>query len=308
MVLLAAVVALAFVFRRTFCGNICPLGTLQEIFQKFRGRFMKTRLEIPERIDKYLRYLKYAVMVFFLAATFRLGYLVIRPYDPWGAYHHLLSEDLFVEFPVGFAILVISLAGSFLYDRFFCKYLCPMGAFLGIVGKTGFFRIKRKDDTCIHCNLCTKVCPVNIKVHEAKSVKSAECINCNECVNKCPVPDTLVIESPSGRKRVSPLTLTVATFAVFFGIIAVANATGNFKYFDNFGTAASLEKFNPDEIKGSSTYRILVIATGIPEEAFIEEFGITPEMIEGTIKDSGVQVSAVRDYIRELQSGGNPEN
>jgi hypothetical protein len=101
--------------------------------------------------------------------------------------------------------------------------------------------------------------------------------------------------------------LTVATFAVFFGIIAVANATGNFKYLIISGLRQASEKFNPDEIKGSSTYRVLVIATGIQEEAFIEEFGITPEMIEGTIKESGVQVSAVRDYIRELQAGAIQE-
>ncbi|MDX9801280.1 MAG: 4Fe-4S binding protein [Spirochaetia bacterium] len=302
IILLAAVILLAFVFRRTFCGNICPLGTLQELFQKLRGKFLKKRFVIPEKADKYLRYLKYLVMVFFLAATFRLGYLVIRPYDPWGAYHHLTSKDLFIEFPIGFAVLVAALIGSFLYDRFFCKYLCPMGAFLGIAGKAGFFRIKRVDATCIHCNLCTKACPVNIKVHELTEVLDAECISCNECVNKCPVENTLVITSVSGKKTIKPLTLTIITFAVFFSIIAIGNITGNFKYFDTLGKAESIEKFNPDNIKGSSTFRSVINATGIPESDFISEFGITPQMLDTGIKESGVEPSRVRDYIRELQA------
>lgn len=301
-ILLIATIVLAFVFRRTFCGNICPLGTLQEFFEKLRGKFFRKRFVIPEKADKYLRYLKYLILVLVLEETFRLGYLVIRPYDPWAAYHHIASADLFIEFPVGFAVLLIALAGSFLYDRFFCKYMCPMGAFLGIVGKAGYFRIKRIEATCINCELCTKVCPVNIKVHEVREVVDAECLNCNECVNKCPVENTLVIASPSGRKKVKAAWFTVITFLVFFGIIGLTTATGDFSWkMASLGTSENLEKFDTDSIRGKYTYSEIIAATGLPKEVFMERFGLTEDKLELQLKESGIEAEEVREFIKELQ-------
>ena len=104
MILLIIVTALALLFRRTFCGNICPLGTIQELFGKLRKLIFKKRFVIPVKADRYLRYLKYAVLVVVLAATWKLGTLVVRPYDPWPVYHHLFSEDLLTEFPFGIAV------------------------------------------------------------------------------------------------------------------------------------------------------------------------------------------------------------
>jgi len=301
-ILLFATIILAFLFRRTFCGNICPLGTLQELFEKLRGKFMKKRFVIPVKADKYLRYLKYLVLVFILALTFKLGDMFIRPYDPWAAYNHLSSEDLLVEFPIGLAILIITFAGSFLYDRFFCKYLCPMGAFLGIAGKIGIFRIKRVEETCIHCNLCTKVCPVNIQVHEADTVITAECINCNECVNKCPVENTLVIAAPGGRKKINASLFTVITLSVFFGIILMTTITGDFSWkMASLKISESLEKFNTDDIKGKNTFNEIITSTGLPRELFMDKFGITEEQLALPVKESGIETSLVRDFILELQ-------
>jgi polyferredoxin len=68
-----------------------------------------------------------------------LGQLAIRPYDPWAAWNHLIGPDLFAEFLAGFIVLAASLVGSLLFDRFFCKYLCPMGAFLAVIRRIGWF-------------------------------------------------------------------------------------------------------------------------------------------------------------------------
>ena len=302
LLLLIIVTVLALVFRRTFCGNICPLGTLQELFGKLRGFFIKKRLVIPVQIDRALRYLKYVVLVVVLGATWKLGVLVIRPYDPWPAYHHLYSEDLLEEFPIGLAVLAVTLIGSFLYDRFFCKYLCPMGAFLGIVGKIGFFRVRRNSETCINCKLCSKACPVNIDVAVADDVKTAECLNCNECVNVCPVENTLTI---SGKKkgRIGSLSFTTVTFIAILAVVGVSTVSGSFIWLmPSLGYEGSLADFDPDDIRGKYTFEEVSQATGIPAEVLKSKFELTDDEYVHPIKESGRETSLVRDFVRELQN------
>ena len=302
LILLIIVTVLALVFRRTFCGNICPLGTIQEIFGKLRSLFIKKRLLIPEKADKYLRYLKYLVLAVVLIATWNLGTLVIRPYDPWPVFHHLYSEDLVEEFPFGIVVLAVTIIGSFLYDRFFCKYLCPMGAFLGIVGKIGFFRIKRNTDSCINCKLCTKTCPVNIDVAASDEVKSAECLSCNECVNVCPVENTLVI---TGRKkgRIGSLSFLTITFIAILAVVGVSSVSGSFTWLmPSLGYEGSLENFNPDDIRGKYTFEEVSKATGIPGDVLKQEFELSDDEYIHPIKESGRETSLVRDFVRQLQN------
>ena len=214
-VLLIAVVISALVFRRTFCGNICTLGTLQELMGRLGKKIFKKHFTMPAPVDKIARYLKYLLLVVIMVFSFIAGSLIIRPYDPWAAYQHLFAVDLFAEFLIGFIMLIVILLASLLYDRFFCKYLCPMGAATGLLGKIGWFRVKRNTETCIDCGACDKVCPVNIKVSAVKQVTTAECINCNECVNSCPVRDTLEVKG--GKKGMAtPLVVVLVTLLLVF--------------------------------------------------------------------------------------------
>ena len=302
LLLIIIITLLAFLLRRTFCGNICPLGTIQELFGKLRKFFFKKRFLIPVKVDRYLRYLKYAVLVVVLAATWKLGTLVIRPYDPWPVFHHLYSEDLLTEFPYGLAVFVIMIIGSFLYDRFFCKYLCPLGAFLGIVSKIGFFRVRRNKETCISCRLCTKVCPVNIEVDTSDDVKTAECLNCNECVNVCPVENTLTI---SGRKKgkIGSLSFMTVTFIAILAVVGVTSVSGSFTWLmPSLGYEGNLEDFDPDDIRGKYTFEEVSIATGIPAEVLKKEFELTDEEFVHPIKESGRETSLVREFVKEQQN------
>ena len=187
------------------------------------------RYELNSKVDRAARYLKYVVLLVFVSLSWVLGTLVIRPYDPWVAYHHLTSADLFTEFSIGFGILIGSLIGSLFLERVFCKYLCPMGAFLGLINRIGIFRVKRNDETCIHCGKCDKVCPVNVEVEAAAQVHSSECINCSECVNVCPVKDTLYIGNRE-RLKLGPGALVLISAALFAAVVAVSSFTGGFEW------------------------------------------------------------------------------
>lgn len=306
-ILLGATLLAAFLFRRAFCGNFCPLGTLQELFGWLGKKLFGKTYRVPEGLDRWLRYMKYVVLVVFLALTVMLGTLAIRPYDPWVAYHHLLDDELFTGFLVGFIILMLTIIGSLVYDRFFCKYLCPMGAALTPFSKAGLFKIKRQAHTCINCGACDRACPVNLPVSQLDVVKDAECLDCDACVNVCPVKDTLVIEGPKG-KRISPLTRTLATVGIFVGVMAIGTAAGPFQW-----TMKSIEEhteekggeFDPSAIKGSDTWESLIKVSGIPKEAFLERFKITEEDLSHQIKEkahapgSTYDTEAVREWVKE---------
>jgi NAD-dependent dihydropyrimidine dehydrogenase PreA subunit len=291
VILLVVVLATALIFRRAFCGYICPLGAVQEFAGKIGlALFKGKRPQVPSALDRPARFLKYGVLIFFTVWSWQAASLVIRPYDPWVAWMHLTSKELLAEFSIGLIVLGVSIVGSVVYDRFFCKYLCPMGAFLGAISRVSIFKVRREADTCTNCKACDKVCPVNVKVSEAVVVNDAECINCNECVNVCPVSDTLVVSAgsaPTARKLAptAVLGLTVALIALGIGLPTV---TGSFAW-----TMPTLEKaveksggtINVEEIRGSMTFAEISKVTGIPETAFQEKFGVAPAEMNTKIKD-----------------------
>ena len=306
-ILLLATLIIALVFRRSFCGHICPLGALQELAARLGRVIFGKRLTVPTAVDRPLRFFKYAVLVVFVALSVILGQLAIRPYDPWAAWNHLIGPDLFTEFLVGFIVLVASLIGSLLFDRFFCKYLCPMGGFLAAIRRVGWFRVRRNDSTCTHCYACDKACPVNIKVEAVSEVHSLECIDCNLCVNACPVPNTLTLTGPRGRTKASAagaLWITVAIFAVVIGITSI---TGSFQWtLQPLAKTADLDQaFDPAEIKGSNTFKEVSEVTGIPAAEFLQRFNITEEEFTNPIRDvahretGGFEVEELREFVRE---------
>jgi polyferredoxin len=305
-ILLIATIIIALLFRRSFCGNICAFGFLQELFGRLGRMIFRKRLEVPGRFDRAARYLKYGVLLVIVVFSWKMGELIIRPYDPWAAYHHVLSSELFLEFKIGFIVLIVTLLGSIVFDRFFCKYMCPMGAFLGMIYRGGWFRIRRSDNTCTHCMACDRICPVNIPVESIEEVKTSECINCNLCVNVCPVKDTLFIKGPK-KRRVSPGLLLWVTIVIFVTVPGISTLTGNVSW-----TIKPLKEtikdtggFDPEEIRGSNTFREVSEITGIPEKEFIKLFKISEEEFEKPIKDSAHKPDSsfdtedVRDFVRE---------
>ena len=310
-VLFAAVVLTALLFRRSFCGNVCAFGALQEFVGKLRRLFTrKKRFTLPRRIDRAARFLKYGVLVFFIYFTWRAGELVIRPYDPWVTYHHILSADLFAEFLIGFCVLIVSLIGSVFYDRFFCKYLCPMGAFLGLINRAGLFRVERNDETCIHCGKCDQACPVNIKVEAVKYVQSSECLNCHECVNGCPVEHTLFVSGP-GKVRIGPKAVMGISIVLFVIVVAVASVTGGFAWSTQSIAEMTAEGrvFNPDDIKGRDTFLAVAEASGVPLDVLRERFSLTEAELSQPIREVAgtngreFDTDEVREFVREYVRG-----
>ena len=302
-ILLAGVMVVAIVFRRSFCGLICPLGTIQELFASLGNKLFSRKLTVKPSIDKPARFLKYIIFVLIIVFTAIIGELVYRPYDPWAAYHHLFSADLFSEFPIGLATLILAVFGSVFYDRIFCKYLCPMGGFLGMISGVGMFRIMRDENTCINCKACDKVCPVNVTVSDKEVVTSAECINCNECVNECPSEGALKIGRTNG-SSISPGKALFSVVLIFVLIVGATTWTGGFKW-----TKLTLEEeiqvagsFDTELIKGRMTLQEVSGASGIPTVVFKERFNLSDEDIDVPMKELKAKYEFETEDVREFIS------
>ena len=234
-VLFGVTVVLAVAMRRSFCGQICAFGALQEFFGKIGSKLFKKRPVVPKKLDRVLRYLKFVVLAVTVAMAWITAGLWITPYDPFNALGHLADFNaLLSTYLIGFIVLLATLIGSLVYDRFFCKYLCPAGAFYGLIGKVSPYAVRVNQDQCLQCGLCNNVCPMNVEVMDSKNgkVTDMECINCNECVNACPLKGTLSA-GYSRKKALHPVIATLLALILFFAPIIVASATGSMQLLPN---------------------------------------------------------------------------
>jgi len=305
VVLLVLTIVLALIFRRSFCGMLCPFGALQEFSAMLGVKIFRKKLVIPSAIDKPARYLKYGILLITVGMAWLYGTLWMSPYDPYVAYSHLsAAAEYLTDEPVamiGFILLAITIIGSIMYDRFFCKYLCPMGAFYGIIGKISPSRVERNDDICIHCQVCNKVCPVNIEVEKEVKINSAECINCNECVIACPKQGAL--ESKIFRRTIQPTAVLILVAAIFFGTIFIADATGNYQTIPS--PIKEGEIIPLSEVKGYFTIEEAAMATGMSVKEMYEKMGIPENVSKNTpMKEISQQVPDYDFDAAKEKAGG----
>jgi ferredoxin len=290
IVLFGALVALGLLLSRFFCGWFCGFGALQAVFGWLGKKLFRRRFVMPPRLDRALRWLKYPVLVLVVYFTWRTGELVIRPYDPLAAYGHLSAglSAVWGEFAVGLVLLVVSLALSLLYERAFCKYLCPLGAVNAILGRLPIFRIKREASTCISCSRCDKSCPMNIDVSGPAAVTSPECIGCMECVTVCPTKKA-TLRTTLGGKTVALGAIVALGFAVYAGAAAVGQAAGMLSFAPaSLSSLATSGKLKVGDIKGSSTWESVASSFGIELERLYRETGVDGSKVPGTamLKDT----------------------
>ena len=301
---------------RIFCGWGCSFGALQGFFRWIGSKIVKRKIILLPKFDRFLRLLKYILLPIILYFTYKTSTLIIRPYDPWAAYAHITSgfSELFTEFAVGFTILLITIFLSIFIDRPFCKYLCPLGAFLGIIRVFNTNTIIRDKETCITCKKCDQICPMNIEIMEKEKVSSSECINCFECISKCPTKkETLKLKT--FRIKINPLfsgILIVTLFLLTYILgslvpiqglslpitkqqISIDNPTNSERLnfvvpagFDIKGSMSISEIALELKISPSEVIKIL----GLPEDApidiplrdFIEQYGTTVQDLKNKIK------------------------
>lgn len=183
--------ALLFWGRGPFCGWLCPFGALQELTNRIAKALKVPQLKIPWRVHERLVPFKYIIFLGLFGVS--LGSLafaeVLSEIEPFktAIILHFVREWWFVAFA-----LALLAAGLFI-ERFFCRYLCPLGAGLAIPGRMRMFDwLKRYRECGNPCQRCARECPVDA-IHPEGHINPNECISCLHCQvlyhhdHKCPV-------------------------------------------------------------------------------------------------------------------------
>lgn len=224
LVILMAALTIGLLARKGFCGWICPVGFASHLAQWLGGR-LKILFHIPAWSASILSSLKYLLLGFFLyVIVWNMDVAAITSFlqTPYNlAADAKMLQFFFAPTSLTLAILIFLVAISFVLANFWCRFLCPYGALLGLLAYFSPLRVNRDPDSCIGCQKCDRQCPGGIKVSQKQTVRSPECIGCIECVAVCPKKDCLTLQGPAG-KKVAAWLLPVLTVVIFLGFWATA--------------------------------------------------------------------------------------
>ena len=227
--LLIAFLGMSWLFRKSFCGWLCPVGTVSEYLWRLGRRTFGRNFRLPRRLDIGLRSLKYILLGLFVYAVASMSVPAIRAFleGPYGIVDDVKMLNFFRLLGFAGSLVVAGLVmASVLVENFWCRYLCPYGALMGLAALASPLRIRRDRSLCIDCGKCAKACPAGLPVDRLIAIQSAECTGCLECVASCPVAGALVMSAP-GRRRVPAWAIAAGVALVFVGICGYARLAGH---------------------------------------------------------------------------------
>ncbi len=231
--------AISLLFRKGFCGWVCPIGFISELADSAVGRIIarsrkKTGhyiIRLPLWLDYPLLLLKYFLLGFFF-------YLIIWKMDINSLQsfsrspYNLTVDGRMLRFflaPGSLALAIMSalVILSLFFRSFWCRFLCPYGALLGILALASPFQLRRQATNCIDCKKCEDSCPALIRITDKNTIRTPECIGCLDCAAACPQEDCLNLTL--GGKKINPLVLPLGLLLLFFSIWAWARLNGHWQ-------------------------------------------------------------------------------
>ena len=227
--LLIAFLAASWIFRKSFCGWLCPVGTISEYLWRFGRKLFRRNPRLPRAPDIALRSLKYILLALFLYAVGSMSVTAIRQFleSPYCIVDDVKMLNFFRDPGVGGGVVIALLAlGSIVVQNFWCRYFCPYGALMGLVSLFSPLRIRRDPNLCIDCAKCATACPSVLPVDRLITIRSAECMGCMQCVSACPAEGALFLSTPR-RNRVPAWVVAAGVAALFVGTYCYARSTGH---------------------------------------------------------------------------------
>lgn len=228
-ILLAAMLT-AVVFHRGLCSWACPVGLVEEYLGRLGVDAIGRELEPPKYLDWALRSIKYLLLAFFVkiilidfSGQASLAFLQ-SPYNMVAGVKMLdfwLAPGTLTIGVLGFLVV-----GSLVVQNFWCRYLCPYGAMLSVIGffSPATVNVNRDQAACDDCGLCNAACPNYVDVQHADEVNALECTRCSQCVTACPED---ALEYQAGPVSLTPKQVGYGVIGIIFAVVLLAMVTGN---------------------------------------------------------------------------------
>lgn len=241
MIIFVTIMLTALLFKKGFCSWVCPIGFISEMLGDLSDKLWRRRIIPPKWLDYPLRSLKYIIAGFFLwAICWSMTPEAIENfiYTEYNKISDILMLRFFTDITrFSLIVVVVLFALSLVIRGFWCRYLCPYGAILGILGMLSPTQIRRNKQTCIDCSSCTRVCPSFIDVDKIDVVRSDECTGCLACVDSCPVSNGLQVQVVKKNFPIPSLKWAAALLVVFWGVLLV------FQLFGPWQNSVALEEY-----------------------------------------------------------------
>jgi polyferredoxin/formate hydrogenlyase subunit 6/NADH:ubiquinone oxidoreductase subunit I len=194
-------ITLTIIFGRFFCGFVCPFGTLHNITSHLAHHKKSTAQKLE--LNKYRKFqqIKYFILAAFIGtALIPSASMLLSILDPIPLVTRsfnlailpliqnkapIISQPRFyVTAGLISTFFLTTLLLNLIIPRFYCRFICPLGALFGIINKLSIFRITKINSKCNNCKICNAVCQGACQ--PAEKTKTAECLLCLNCLDYCP--------------------------------------------------------------------------------------------------------------------------
>jgi polyferredoxin len=242
MFLFMAFLLMSLFMKKAFCAWLCPVGTLSEYLWKLGLKVFGRNLRLPGWADLPLRGMKYLLLAFFVFVIGTMSVEALQSFmsTPYGLVADVKMLNFFRDMgDTAMIVIALLVLSSMLVQNFWCRYLCPYGALMGLVSLLSPVKIRRDVDACIDCAKCARACPAGLPVDRLMQIRSAECSACMVCVAACPAQNALQFSLPPRRaatpaqhwfsRALGPLAITGILAYIFFGLILFARATNHWQ-------------------------------------------------------------------------------
>lgn len=221
-------ILMSIIVKKSFCSHICPVGFLSENISKTGFDF---------RINKWISYfigsLKYLLLFFFIYAVVlnmsvrQITFFQNSPYN-------IIADAKMLYFflnisGTSFIVITALILLTYLFRNFWCRFLCPYGALLGLFSLISPTKIKREEEKCINCRKCKNECPSDIEVFNKQTVYSVNCIGCLDCTTNdvSHKQQCLKAFKSDGTEKYHKNKLSLLAVAIFLSCFIIAYLTGH---------------------------------------------------------------------------------
>jgi uncharacterized protein with FMN-binding domain/Pyruvate/2-oxoacid:ferredoxin oxidoreductase delta subunit len=205
---------------RFFCGWICSFGAVSDWIHAITKKIFKFNFRLPEKADKALKIFKYIYLLILVIVFWNIDFSFLNEANPWNAFSSIFTlkslpdfASAFQYYAFGTFLLFVILAASMFIERFFCRYLCPLGAIFAVVSRIKIIKINKTRDKCGACKVCTNNCPMGIPMYKHDRISSGECIMCLKCTQVCPRNNAALSAAGTDLNAAVAGTLAAATIA-----------------------------------------------------------------------------------------------